>query len=589
MLTSIGGELSIAGNQNLSDISGLSGLNTINGDLYIGHNPVLNSLSGIDNLNAGSIANLSILENTSLSLCNVASVCAYLPDPSGTITIFNNAGGCDSPVEVADACGVSLPCPPAGNLFMLSQADVDSFPANYPQCSHIQGDVRICGSDITDLSGLSQITSVSGNLFIGDPMYGGNPLLSDLGGLSNLEAVGGYLWVESNTLLFDFSGLSKLSSVKLGLTAINNQSLVGFSGLDQLKAIPGDLSIYENHSLLSLTGLENVISVTGDVDIYGNSLLTILTGLNGLTSIGGDLSIYDCPNLANLTGLENLTSVGGNLRLYDNYSLNSLNGLGSLNNVGIGMLLGPLPQLTNISALNNLNSVGYLVCRGNPLLNSLAPLENINSVDGLLISGCDLLTDLTGLDNLTMINGDLDIYYNNALAGITELNNVTSVNGYVRLFGNPLLTSLTGLDHVSAGSISDLYIFQNPSLSKCEVQSVCDYLGMPGKYYEIFENAERCSSREKVMEACTEGIDEFTVRLTLRISPNPSAETILVETFEMTGIYQLTIENTSGQQVLNQSVNGASTTVDISNLPKGLFVLKVYGGKAFGVCKFIKE
>jgi len=113
-LTAIGGELTIGywhqypysdyGNLSLTSLTGLHNLTSIGGYLRIEDNDKLTSLSGIDNIAANSIDSLYIHHNDSLSMCEVSSVCDYLANPSGTIEIYDNEAGCNSPEEVEEAC-----------------------------------------------------------------------------------------------------------------------------------------------------------------------------------------------------------------------------------------------------------------------------------------------------------------------------------------------------------------------------------------------------------------------------------------------------------------------------------------------------
>ena len=71
---------------------------------------MLFSLSRYDvlHIEAGSINGLFIQENISLATCEVESVCNYLSAPNDTIAIHDNATGCDSQEEVAEACVESV-------------------------------------------------------------------------------------------------------------------------------------------------------------------------------------------------------------------------------------------------------------------------------------------------------------------------------------------------------------------------------------------------------------------------------------------------------------------------------------------------
>lgn len=70
----------------------------------------LTSLSGLENINPEHISILIIQNNSQLSTCEVESICGYLasnPDPS-LYLIENNAPGCDTDIEVIDACTLSV-------------------------------------------------------------------------------------------------------------------------------------------------------------------------------------------------------------------------------------------------------------------------------------------------------------------------------------------------------------------------------------------------------------------------------------------------------------------------------------------------
>ena len=78
-------------------------------------------------------------------------------------------------------------CLPEGITFTI-QEQIDNFQTDYPGCTEIEGNLSITGNDISNLNGLSVITSIGGNFQIGE-LYIGNPLLTTLSGLNNLNRV----------------------------------------------------------------------------------------------------------------------------------------------------------------------------------------------------------------------------------------------------------------------------------------------------------------------------------------------------------------------------------------------------------------
>jgi hypothetical protein len=107
-LVSTGGSIFISDNGLLTNLVGLNNLNSIAGSLIIAYNNALTGLAGLENIAANTITDLYIANNTSLSTCDVQSICDYLVAPNGTVDISNNAPGCNSLAEVIEECMVTV-------------------------------------------------------------------------------------------------------------------------------------------------------------------------------------------------------------------------------------------------------------------------------------------------------------------------------------------------------------------------------------------------------------------------------------------------------------------------------------------------
>lgn len=225
--------------------------------------------------------------------------------------------------------------------------------------------------------------------------------------------------------------------------------------------------------------------IEGNVIINGSDISN-LNGLNVLTSIGYNLVIGSIsqsgmnPNLTSLTGLDNVTFIGGNLYIQNNLVLENLAGLGALTTVTKKFIVSDNSVLEDLSGINNLTTVGKeFSIQDNFALASLSGLENLASVGGdLIILNNDYLTDISGLAGLTILNGQLIIMNNNSL------------------------TSLEGLENVVADSITGVMIRNNPSLSDCQLQSICSYLSNPGGIVWINFNSSGCNSAIELSVSC---------------------------------------------------------------------------------------
>jgi hypothetical protein len=272
-LNSVGGDLVIRINYALNSLTGLEGLSSIGGNLYISDNLALTTLTGLEGLTSIG-GGLSIHGNESLCDCSVQSICDYLLFPAGSVEILNNANGCNNPPEIAIACGFQLPCLAYGHYILTSQEDIENFQTNYPGCTELEGNLIIYdlnGGNITNLNGLSVLTSIGGNLEIEE-----NESLIGLEGLEGFTSVGGSITVKNNDALTSLIGLGGVTIIGSYLNIKDNDALTSLAGLDNIQASSiTDLKIISNSNL-------------SECDVY--SVCQYLTSPNGIIEIHDNTS-----------------------------------------------------------------------------------------------------------------------------------------------------------------------------------------------------------------------------------------------------------------------------------------------------------
>jgi hypothetical protein len=413
-------------------------------------------------------------------------------------------------------------CLPEGITF-TTQEQIDSFQVNYPGCTEIEGSVTInsYNPDITNLNGMSVITSIGGTLEIQSLSA-----LENLNGLASLQHVGVNLSILWNALLTDLSGLEMLSSVGGVITVSNNPALTSLNGIGSLSQVDA-VEINGNNVLTNLDALNLLDHIPGNITINANAMLSDITGLENITSIGTALSILNSPGLTNLHGLESLDSIGGALFISVNQNLVSLSALDSLSSLG-----------------------GSITIYSNPSLEELMNL-NVDSINwGVLITENNALVSLLGFENLHSIDGQLGI-----------LDNLS-------------LTDITALENIGSTSINNLFIINNPFLSECDVQSICEYLAAPGGTIEIHDNTPGCNSPEEVQEHCLTSVKENNINEGITLSPNPATTFITITTPQNQLVEEVIIYNQLGHKVLTEKP--VNNTVDISGLKAGMYMVDVF-------------
>ena len=268
----------------------------------------------------------------------------------------------------------SQTCLPGGITFSTQQ-QIDDFATNYPGCTEILGHVKIQearSGEITDLSGLAQVTQIESYLLIGN-----NDALTSLSGLDNIITVGGYLSIQY-TKLTSLDGLDNLETIGQYLQIVHNTDIININSLGKLNAIGSNLQIHSNFSLVNLSGLESLTTIPSYCSIANHTNMTSLEGLDNITSIGGYFYLFSNVALADLSALNKLTSISGYLHIGVNLALTDLSGLDNLSSVG-----------------------GFLKINGNSALVNLRPLNSLTSIGGALeIDNNDALIDLDGIDNI---------------------------------------------------------------------------------------------------------------------------------------------------------------------------------------------
>jgi hypothetical protein len=240
---------------------------------------------------------------------------------------------------------------------------------------------------------------------------------------------------------------------------------------------------------------------------------------------------------------------------------------------GYVLIGGTWEDTTNISNLNGLS-----------VLTSIGGNLNIGAWD---IPFPYNLTSLSGLNNVISIGGWLEISGSQNLTNLMGLEGINSIEGRLVIWANSILTTLTGINNINAGSIIDLYISENPSLSTCEIESICSYLASPNGTIAIENNNTGCNSQAEVEAACAAiGVKSMTPESPLTIYPNPTSISITIKT-PITGI--IAILNTSGQAILQQLITEPMTNIDVSGWQSGVYLVKVVGEKGVKVGKFIKH
>jgi hypothetical protein len=419
-VTDITGSLTIT-TRYVPNLSPLSSLVHVQGQLLVKDNGALTSLSGLGRLNsAGSV---EISGNTGL----ITSAGLNALQRIGTFKAFKNT----------------------------SLTTIDVGPVGV-----IEGDLWL--EDNPALTSLQSgaLRSVTKALVIAF-----HPLLTDLGGLAGLAAVGSEIWLEDNDALADLRGFVKLADAG-GLLVIDCDGLLTIDG-PSLSSLRGGLTVDGNDALSALNAFNTLETVEGCIVIRENDQLLTLSGFDKLTTVGGGVSVRENAKLVSASGFP---------------VLNSLNEATSLPTSEItppaqepppcDLVFGCLPGLSAAPSglfppfRGSRDSLYFSVeFSDNPLLQSaggfdvLSDMEEVNIVENPQLTSIPFFSHLQRVNSMVIEDNGLTTVQLDHVIG--QLEGATG-SQYVRVQRNPKLTEFawSGFDRLTY-----LVVQENPKLT----------------------------------------------------------------------------------------------------------------------------
>lgn len=191
-LTSVGSFLSVTNNPVLTNIDGLSNIQSVN-SVFVSGNTVLEDLDGLSGLTGDVGIDLLIYENPLIQ--NLSGLAGFTASPSGRLWIFSNA-------SFTNLDGLSNLSGDISDLFIFDNQNLDNLDG-FSGITGITGGPGVAGSLnvqrnplITDLAGLS---SIAGSI-PGDLIVFGNNSLNDIDHLVGITGVGGNISVQLNAI-----------------------------------------------------------------------------------------------------------------------------------------------------------------------------------------------------------------------------------------------------------------------------------------------------------------------------------------------------------------------------------------------------
>jgi hypothetical protein len=354
-LTTVTGDVraDAAGLASLTLAGPLSGLQSVEGDV------VLQSLPALKTMLLGELETVGgdflVTDDAALTKLDTPR----LTSVGGSVRIENDDAIVNVDFPMLEHVGVDFAI--ASNSALRNMSDVY--------------DLRDVGNDLIlrDNDAWSGMFNASFGKLLnvgGDLVIESNALLTQLGGgFTELETVGGSVWIIDNDAATALEGFDNLASIGGELLVVGNANLAREDAFNLIVTVGGPVRAIDNPQLSVISGLSYPNTV-GGLHFEGLTSLPSLQGFGALTFVDGDLKILGSGTpMFDIAGFSGLVTVTGSVEIDGNVGLSNLTGFDALKNVGVDIVVTDNPLLTDEEAQafadGVMNVGGVVVISGN--------------------------------------------------------------------------------------------------------------------------------------------------------------------------------------------------------------------------------
>lgn len=336
------------------------------------------------------------------------------------------------------------------------------------------------------------------------------------------------------------------------------------------------------------TSIFNVNYTNNSIALLSNNVYTIqLSNENGLFS--NSVNIGNSNSIAN-TGIIQVILPSG-LLLNKNYKIRLLSS-SDINAESAPINLNIVEGYT----LPIINANNDSICNGSKAIISL---NNNNSnlnykwfLNNQIVANQNLPfieTSNTGIYKATVSNNVCTDTSNNINIVVLQNPVIGNINGNATptSLNQPLNYNISNQTNVEYNWTVVNGIIQNGQGTN-SINVIWPTIGNGKVKLKVFNNYNCVDSSELNTSITSVGIDEFNLNNSLMVYPNPTKNTIIITSKLNLTNKQFTISNIVGQIVLSGKLNNNETTLNLVDLPNGLYLLNMEGSLDKSI-KIIKE
>ena len=482
----IGGTLFFLNAIDVENLDFFSQLDSLSSFLMYGCES-LSDISGINNVQ-NQLSSISLQFNPLLNDCAIEKVCNALEMDSTHFFIRNNGPNCNDKNQLILNCGNSISECPVENININSQAALNQFPLDYPNCKELNVRLSLSSNpmdEITDLSPLNGITRFDSTLSIYNTLE-----LIDLSGLETTLHIN-RLYLSKNDKLESLKGLENIQTINV-LDLSDNNSIKNLNEIPLENSGLRELTLRNNITLNDITRVNKIDSLEYFF-LDNNTSLNDFSQVDGIDYIGR-FWIRGNNGFEQIEELENVLEIG-ELTFSQSNTLKKVKAPNSLKiNEAISVTSNSLEEIY----LSNFDSsIKWIEITQSDSLKLVDLGQGPDTISEELEIRFNRYLDTLKLPLSTRFINKSYIYSNSMLKGIVGGNSLKNIKDFY-VASNYILEDISGFDHPII--IEKFELRNNPELSDCQIEPLClipDY-----KKTKISFNKGPCSSAVIALAHC---------------------------------------------------------------------------------------
>jgi len=365
----------------------------------------------------------------------------------------------------------------------------------------------------------------------------------------------GDMWNDLSFMLGITNVVIQDGVTSIGSYAFSYQGYLVSASIPNTIVSIGDFAFYLCSSLSSVT-IPNSVTTIGESAFLATGIESATLG-NSVASVG-DRIFCECYNLKSIV-LPNSLKAIPDFAFWQCESLENVVFGDSLVSIGYGAL-GFCKSLTDIDLPNTLLAIGeraFVYCIS---LQSFDLSDSLESIDEYAFMACSALNSIEFPNSIKYLG-------ENAFIGCTALESI-------RIPAS--LTSIGNHAFFGCDNIQEIYCMSNtpPNCLGDNVFNPAVYVNatlyVPIGCESAYKNAFVWKNFSNIVETA-DFIGETSEEV-LSVFPNPSSDFINISCKSMKSLEIISIE---GRIVMNTSVSGDNINLDVSDLPSGMYIIRI--------------